>query len=238
MISNNTKCLMMLSLTLMSACSDGGGGNVGSADGGGTDAALGTGPEGGSQMDAGLAADSGFKKDAASTGGSGGSAGGSGGAGGQGGPLLRTTVPGDRIADQLTPTELTQVCKDLSVGLEAFEKMLEPKFCNLAGIIAYSVGDRSQATCEEAVKSCLAAPKEPSEESCEALTGCKATLAEVLACSNDQITATNAFFDKLPTCSQLTVGGGDAPGDGEGPPVPASCKAIEAKCPSITVPEM
>lgn len=239
MISTSKKCLVILGLALFSACDDNDDGLVGSADGGLSDtlaAGLDAAPtDTGFAIDANLAN---LPKDAAlAAGGSGGvPPGGSGGAS-QSGSLLTTSVPGGRQADKLTPAELMQVCKDLSVGIDAINKRLEPKICNVAGAIAYAVGDQKQATCENAVNECLAEPSEPTENACEALTNCTATLTEVFTCMNDQIKDTEALFNKFPTCAQL-AGGASFPEGLDEQPMPASCKAIEAKCPSVALSEM
>lgn len=231
MISTNAKYLVMFGLAIVSACSDGDDGDAGGVDGSRADAA------GRAVSDGGLA-DVRAADAVSASGGSGGTAGGTGGVGGggTGSALFKTSVPGTRQADKLTPAELTQICKDLSASGDAVDKLLKPKTCKLAGVVAYLLTDQTQATCDDTVKSCLAKASDENEM-CQAIMNCTATVAEVIACNNDQVYAVAAFLDTYPTCAQLASG--TTPPEGtDGPQTPASCKVVEAKCPSLTMPGM
>lgn len=224
MISGKTKFVLLFMGALLAAC-------------GGDDDKGGAGGAGGAVLGTGGAASGGAG--GVATGGSGPVAtGGTGGSATGGSVDFTTTVAGTKTIDKLTPAEAAQLCKDFEAASAKQTASLAPGVCKLAGLFSTLEDNSTQATCEAAVQSCLAEFNKPdtTEQMCEPITGCTASVAEVTKCLNDQYAAARAFFDALPTCEQNAKGSTEPMGNGTGmgaPMQPASCKAIETTCPMI-----
>lgn len=144
-----------------------------------------------------------------------------------GGSGFKTSVPSSKRVDMLSPAETQTLCQDFSKWGESLEKSLTPKICRLAGLLA-----PDKASCETAVKECIDEPSEPSDGGmCEAPENCSASVGEMQACLNDTMNTLSSYLDKFPTCAQIASGSGSIPT--QMPMKPASCAAIESKCPAI-----
>ena len=65
---------------------------------------------------------------------------------------------------------------------------------------------------------------------------CTATVAEYDTCVNDTIKGLSDAENALPTCDKLTLAFLAMTGDGALTETPASCTALQAKCPSAPMP--
>ena len=152
--------------------------------------------------------------------------------GDDGGSTLKTSVDGSKRVDMLSSTETAQVCMDFESFAKDLEKDLKPKLCKVLALAFSGSGTPDKATCEQAVKECIAAPDDSTDgDMCEIDKDCKATVAEVEKCVNDSFALISTYLDKFPSCAQLADGSGSVPATT--PEQPASCKAIATTCPGI-----
>lgn len=222
-------------------CGSSSGGNTGNGGAGGTIGSGGgtTGGGGGGTGAAGL------------TGGGGATGtGGITGAGGTGlptGPAFTTTVPGNTAVNALTTAQQMQFCTDLNTPTNAQIQI----GCNgaavqNAGEAAAAQSSLTDATlrvsCANDFNKCVAffagggAQSDAGAPTCDysSLATCSATVADFTTCLNDDFHDT---FAGIPTCDTLTrttaIGAAFILDSDGGVPEPASCMAVDAKCPSM-----
>jgi hypothetical protein len=173
------------------------------------------------------------------SGGKGGSTSNTGGSGNGSGGNLSTGVPDDTTLDSLSDDQLGQVCDAIGAHYQAQAGTLP---CRLAGMFAAAFSGAetdadARAACKGAYDSCVASPSEETQ-TCEKPSGeCTATIGELEACLNDSDAALQQFYATFPSCETLTLA--DLMDSGEDitqPEDPASCTALEAKCPDAPTP--
>lgn len=176
-----------------------------------------------------------------------------GGGGGSGG---ETPSPGgggsSKKASELSESEAKKYCEDSQVRLEgAFTEADSDKLtCNMlasfgAAMSNPTTDEELQAACKSALADCLADPPredepgnedgDPCAKAKEQFATCEATLAEIDKCMDDQV----AMLKELASadvCAEMKLADGEDGADGEGGSkdmTPASCKALESKCPDL-----
>ncbi len=140
----------------------------------------------------------------------------------------------DTPVDELEESDTEALCAQLEDAGETLEQELGEDGLKRLTCTAFAVllgGGGNEAACEAAVEECMASeegfePDEEEEFECSEVEDCSATVAEMEACINDSINATRALVNGL-TCAnalERLQGAEEAP---------ASCQAIEDKCPGI-----
>lgn len=142
-----------------------------------------------------------------------------------GGSGFKTSVDSSKRVDMLSASEKQTLCQEFSKWGESTLKSLKPKICRLVVLFT-----PDQKSCEAAVKECIEAPIDPSDDdSCDAPNNCSASVAEVQRCLNDQSKLLSDYFGSFPACSQAGPNVMLPPD----PTEPASCTAIASKCPGF-----
>jgi hypothetical protein len=90
--------------------------------------------------------------------------------------------------------------------------------------------------CKSVYDSCIAAPTTVTESCTKPDASCTATVSEYEACVNDTIKALGEAEKAVPACDQLTLALLAMSGDSMLTESPASCTALDAKCPSAPMP--
>ena len=178
----------------------------------------------------------------AGRGGANGSSGAPGSAGG-----LSTNVPGDTPLNELSDSELEQLCKDFTASYgpgSALETSSKEFSCRFSGLLTGALsGAKTDAelrtACKATYDACLKAPNEAADpETCDKPdSSCTATVAEVKACAQDSVAALDELKDAIPTCAEATLESLqnlDIPTEEDASP--ASCTALQAKCPDAPTP--
>jgi hypothetical protein len=147
------------------------------------------------------------------------------GAGGGGGQAI--VVDKSKPLSDLTPAELTQICRDLAPNLTSVS-------CDLAGFIAagYAAAynqsltdEQIQAACTMTSNTCQSQqPPADCAEAGPAPTDCTATVAEYFTCIDDTLA-------QIPACGTLTRK--LLSGTSTSLFNPTSCTTLEAKCPGL-----
>jgi len=179
---------------------------------------------------------------------------GSSGSGSKGGGNFSTSVPGNKSIASLTPSEQGQLCHDFD---QWSQTSLQPTLCKTDAVLAAAFGaafDSSltdaqlQMSCTQAYNECLTSDQSAdagATSSCQMGVSdptCTATVSEITACLNDQTAAIAQASSALPSCGSLTraslnaAAGSDA--DAGASEEPASCKTVDTKCPSFSMPDM
>lgn len=154
-----------------------------------------------------------------------------------GGSTLASGLPPDQQLESLTDDDLKKFCDEA----EALSKRLVTvnRICTVA---AASFAEDRQS-CEQFKKQCLQSPPDleeeapdPEEPTCVEqlkmqLEGCGATVEELEACTNDAISGALAAFDI--TCADVPLPMSDEGPFGSDLEKPASCTALEMKCPKL-----
>jgi hypothetical protein len=179
---------------------------------------------------------------------------GSSGSGSKGGGNFSTSVPGNKSIASLTPSEQAQLCHDAE---QWSQTSLQPSLCKTSAVLTAAFGaavDSSvsdaqiQMSCTQAYNECLTSGQSPdagATSSCQMGLSdptCTATVAEMTACLNDESAALAQETSALPSCGSLTraslntATGSDS--DAGAADEPASCKIVNMKCPSFSMPDM
>jgi hypothetical protein len=178
-----------------------------------------------------------------SSSGSGNKAGSSSGGNGSGGDFS-TGVPGDKPIGELTDGEAEQLCADIAdyVSTSTFAETQREFSCRLSGMLAaLFTGAQTDAALQMACKAtydvCKAAPDETTSGECGKPDGsCTATVDELKACMADSVAAFEDLSEQIPSCAELTMESlAMTPTDME-TAEPASCVALEMKCPDAPLP--
>jgi len=144
------------------------------------------------------------------------------------GNAINFSVDGARTLSSLDPSELDAICRDMSQVVTYFS---QGDICLVSGLAMRDlVGKGDPAYCKSFYNQCMSQPLPPLEYDCdmkgsEGLPGCQATVQELEDCANDRVRALRSALPSL-TCS--TVKDSWIHLDN-----PASCQAIEARCPGI-----
>lgn len=156
------------------------------------------------------------------------------------GTSFSSGVDGSKKASELSEADVKAICDAAKKTAEDFAKNNEEALCNfsggLAGVLASAGGGGDPvALCEAAVTECKNAPFTTDTDDCNPkVDGCDVTVAEIETCFNDSLEVTEKAFDAFAgkSCSELTSGSTfETAGNIE---EPASCKAIDEKCPDIS----
>jgi len=165
-----------------------------------------------------------------------------------GGSGTPSTLPPSTPLATLTPSQQTQLCIDL--GKYEANNLSKANACKLSGFFAAitelsfnsSATDASlQSACSDAVTQCNSAPAQGSTGGqCDfsGIASCatSATIADVNACTTDEVAALNGAFATLPPCQALSNAYLTAnPDPTGGATQPASCVSLQAKCPNVPV---
>jgi hypothetical protein len=154
-----------------------------------------------------------------------------------------TRVPGTKKLMTLTPSDVTQVCTDLT-GYED-RNVSSTAVCKLSGITSAlliatldpTAADADiQTACNLGVDQCNSMPAGTGSCPLGDPTTCSPTptVDDLTKCVMDDVAATNAVFEALPSCSALTRAWLSANGNSAGMvTTPASCTALAAQCPDI-----
>jgi len=155
------------------------------------------------------------------------------GGGDSSGGKVNYSVDDSKQVSQVSDAEAVAMCKQT---MEALEKAV-PKSasCTLSGLFVASLAGGDKKVCQETYDECMKKPDEPDDEdTCKLddedskLTDCPVTVGEFEKCINDTIAAVHDVYDGL-SCDTDPKSLEDIGDDLE----PASCKAIEAKCPEL-----
>ena len=165
----------------------------------------------------------------------------------------------DKVASGLSEAEAASLCEEVEKKAAAFvdNESSKHQTCLMAGLFTKAFAGDSVEACQEAYDQCMAA--EPGEEvggddqpgdevggddqpgdDCgsahEDLEDCDATLGELEACMNDSQAKQQDAADQVKslTCSSTSEDAEALQGDSEYEE-PASCKALEEKCPGMGV---
>ncbi len=167
--------------------------------------------------------------------------------GGASGTGFMSSVPGDKPLNTLTDDEVQQLCKefqsDFGPGTPAASAVVELD-CRLAGILASALSQpqtdaAAQASCKSTYDACIGAPTTSETATCNKPDpSCTATVAEEEKCLQDSLAAFDSVKDLLPSCSAITTSTGlqSLALSGAATQTPASCTALQAKCPGIELP--
>lgn len=151
-----------------------------------------------------------------------------------------TSLAGTKVVAELNDAETAQLCTDT----KRFKTDLHNAryyHVSLCRVLAAIFGQTKTSTdaelrtrCEAGFTACVAEQdaKAPDQRCNVAPPACNITLAELLKCRTDQVTAMKALADTLPECSKSERRHfGNI--DGVESLKPASCKAAEDRCPGI-----
>jgi hypothetical protein len=146
-------------------------------------------------------------------------------------PFESSSVPDDtRRASDLTPEEQTAFCDELATyfSSQVSNDSLHRTGCYLFAF-AFSGGDRN--ACNQAAQSCISdseieANVDGPECDTSKLTDCDATVAELEACFTDG----TSLVKSLASRASCSMSGADLAALDQ---VPASCQAIQDKCPGL-----
>jgi len=224
-----------LGLSLVVAACGGTDTNSGNKSTGGTTSTGATTSTGGTTS---ATAGSSGKAGSTSTGHAGGTSTGSGG--GSGGDFM-TGLPADKPLSSLTDAEAMQLCSSFE---DYFTNSLQDLDCRLSGLLAAAFAQadtdaKAQAACKAAYDMCAAAPAMPTTDMCSKPTGmCTATVGELEACASDDKAVFAQLGMSFPACADLTLKDlmGTPGGDTAPPMEPASCTALDMKCPGGPMP--
>jgi len=152
----------------------------------------------------------------------------------------KSGVDGSKTASELSDADVQAICDAAKETGVKFAEDNKDALCNLTGGVAGALagalgGGDPVATCEAAVTDCKSSGVTPEETECNPkLDGCTVTVAELETCFNDSLAAAEKVFDALAalTCTELTSGTSNTTLDQY--VEPASCVAIEEKCPDIS----
>ena len=148
-----------------------------------------------------------------------------------------TSVPNDKPLGSLTDAESQQLCEDLSDYLSgsSFSADAQEVVCRSSGILAAvfsapQTDAAARSACKTAYDECKAAPAESNQQCDKPDASCMATVDDYKACMADMPAYLDQVKGTFPSCAELTLDDFDAIA-GEPPATPASCAALDTKCP-------
>jgi hypothetical protein len=163
------------------------------------------------------------------------------GSGGSSGGGFSTSAPSATAVQNLTPSQASQLCTDLTNYLN--QQVDSQSYCQTAAVIGIAQAAQQQpsltdaelqAACEATVAQyCPTASPDGGAASCGSTAGCSATVEQISACANDEAAYLKQFEAMFPTCATITRAklasvNPDASPDME----PASCKPLDTSCPN------
>jgi hypothetical protein len=165
--------------------------------------------------------------------------GGSDGGGGTTGTSVSSGLPADAPVTGLSDADAQQLCQSAE---DAFTRLVTPeRLCTL-----FAVGDTlvisddgstelDGEACDAAVESCVAEGRETDSLGCDQATAsdlgdCDATVGEVEACMNAQISVFNEIFNAL-SCSRTPTAEDVSSFDPDA--TPAECADLSETCPDV-----
>lgn len=176
-----------------------------------------------------------------------------GGAKATGGMPFTTSIPASTKVTTLTPSQISQLCSDLTTYIE---KTL-PTTCEGTGVLTAILLYRSsspppsdaelQNACASAYNDCLRPDAGPTggftcgSSTFSALPStCQATVADVQGCLNDRAALYQSMVAAFPSCNSLTVAAISTSGPGSvdasgNAPEPPSCATLNATCKAISM---
>lgn len=169
---------------------------------------------------------------------------------GGGGSGSVTTLDSSKQAGSLSDAEKTQYCKDVNAYNAAAISEADTKKVACFSAVASTIflggtppkdDAELRSKCKTAYQECLAKPVEKADagatvddckDAVKDLANCTATVGELNTCVADRAAAGKSYFAKVDSaCDGLSLDGGS--GLDKELEDPASCKAVEAKCPNL-----
>ena len=171
------------------------------------------------------------------------------GSGGGSGPGAVSDVDSSKAVNNLSDSEVKEYCEDGKRYSEAQLAGIDLKKigCGISAQLLASYGAENdadaQAKCRTQFDECMKQPTENTgadagaqEDDCaafkEQVANCNATVGEVNQCVADQTAALKALSAK-DFCAEAKAMSNDTPPNTTAFQPPASCKAIQSKCPSL-----
>jgi hypothetical protein len=153
----------------------------------------------------------------------------------------------DKVASTLTEAEATAACKKVETQFAegGDDTAQKHTICLTTGLFAKAFAGDDASVCQTAYDECMAAepgaptggddePGDDCDDAAKDLENCNATLGEIEGCFNDLMAAQDAAYEGLLALScnstQEEIDALQEDGDLE---QPASCKALEDKCPGL-----
>lgn len=182
------------------------------------------------------------KAGSTSTGTGGSTSTGTGGSTGSSGGDFMSGLPEDKPISSLTDAEVMQLCSAVQTY---FSDSVKDLSCRVSGLLAAALMQaktdaEAQAACKSAYDMCAAQPATSTTGNCMKPTGmCTATVGELEACASDDKAVFAQLDSEFPSCDKLKLQ--DLAGLGNNatqPMEPASCVALDMKCPGTSMPAM
>jgi hypothetical protein len=156
------------------------------------------------------------------------------------GTSFESGVDGTKKASELSDADVQAICQAAEETSQKFAEDNKDAFCKLSGAFAGALagalgGGDPVAVCESAVSDCKSKPLTTEPSTCNPkLDDCDVTVGEIESCFNDSLDAAETYFAdyKSKSCADLL-----AQTSGENTlnfMEPASCAAIEQRCPNIS----
>jgi hypothetical protein len=140
----------------------------------------------------------------------------------------------------LSTADRTTFCDKMAVFSSSL--LTKADACKLAGMMGAAFGSMSggdiKALCTAAYDACMKEPAGSTDtttntaECVQGVSTCTATVGEIETCYNDAAAMTKAQMAKIPSCSQITMSDLTSASTSTSS-MPASCTAVEAKCPDM-----
>jgi len=145
---------------------------------------------------------------------------------------------------EVTPDEAQTLCENAAATAQDFAESVKDDLCVFVGAITGAFagglgGGDPVVLCEAAVADCKSQELEPVDTTdCNAeaqIANCDATIEEIEACYNDSLEATTTALAAIgsQSCSDLLTGA--EPNISVDVSAPASCTALQQKCPGLEV---
>jgi hypothetical protein len=160
------------------------------------------------------------------------------GNGNTGGGAVASGLPATKPLNTLTPAEVTQICKAVDDSVKS--PAVSDGMCKFLAVIATGLeasfvpgttDAQLRMSCTEGFEECK---KDTEPEDCDPPpASCTATVAEVEKCASDLNAAIIAVGTAAPACATLTKAALSTAPSIDALVEPASCKALEQKCPGF-----
>ncbi len=168
-----------------------------------------------------------------------------GGGGGGSGSAVDTGLSDTRLLSSVTPEEATQACESIESAFSA-RLDVQSALAAVCELVGAALSD-TEAQCRQVADDCVAQAQRgegmlkeedfeqdfdcDEEESQQELASCEATVGEFEQCMNDQLALAEQTLAAF-SCANAPNTTPEALSEAQaGPPLPASCEALEEKCP-------
>ena len=156
-------------------------------------------------------------------------------------------LPANKIIDTLTDADITILCLSLHDHISN-DRALRSATCHFLGFVAAwgaslagtATDADLQKACTDSEAMCKSTPPTSEQSTCtRPPSGCAGTVGEFEACVTDSVAAASKQLAAYPACSSVTASTVSklfsSGGSGAMPmtAAPASCTALERKCPGI-----